>query len=62
LSGGNLIIGGTNGPVGVEYRILESTNLLTWTPVFTNTIRSNGGYGFTNSTAQASAFFRLVSP
>ena len=62
LSGGNLIIGGTNGPVGVEYRILESTNLLTWTPVFTNTIRSDGSFSYTNSTAQASAFFRLVSP
>jgi len=62
LSGNKLIIGGTNGPVGVEYRILESTNLINWIPVLTNTIGSNGSYGYTNSAAQPAAFFQLVSP
>lgn len=62
LTGGNLVIGGTNGPVGVEYRILISTNLVTWTPVFTNTIPANGSYAYTNSTSHGSAFFQLVSP
>jgi PKD repeat protein len=62
LTGGSLVIGGTNGPVGVEYRILESTNLVTWAPVFTNTIQNNGSYGYTNSATQKTAFFQLVSP
>jgi hypothetical protein len=48
--------------VGVEYRILESTNLINWIPVLTNTIGSNGSYGYTNSAAQPAAFFQLVSP
>jgi PKD repeat protein len=67
LAGGKLAFSGTNGPAGVQYRILTSTNLAlaftNWIPVFTNTISSNGSYGYTNSaTAQASAYYRLVSP
>lgn len=62
FSGSKLIFGGANAPVGVEYRILMSTNLITWFPVYTNFIQSNGAYWFTNSTVQASAFFRFVSP
>jgi PKD repeat protein len=57
-----LIIGGTNGPVGVEYRILKSTNLVAWIPVFTNTILNDGSYAYTNAATQGSAFFELVSP
>lgn len=66
LSGGLLILGGTNCPPGVEYRILSTTNLTlplaSWTPVATNTFLSNGTYSFTNSTSKSAAFFLLVSP
>lgn len=67
LSGGKLVFSGTNGPAGVQYRVLTSTNLAltssNWIPVFTNTISSNGNYGYTNSvTTQTSAYYRLVSP
>jgi PKD repeat protein len=67
LNAGKLTLGGTNGPTGVQYRILTTTNLTlppaNWTPVLTNTIPSTGFYGYTNSfpTNQA-AYFRLVSP
>ena len=67
LSGGKLAFSGANGPAGVTYRILTSTNLAlaisNWTPVFTNTISSSGNYGYTNAvpTTQG-AYYRLVSP
>ncbi len=67
LSEGSLILGGTNGPVGQQYRILFSTNvalpLTNWTPVLTNVFASDGSYGYTNSTAtNKAAFFILASP
>jgi PKD repeat protein len=67
LLAGKLILGGTNGPVHVQYRILTSTNLglplANWTPVLTNTIPSNGFYGYTNGfPTNRAAYFRLVSP
>jgi PKD repeat protein len=67
FNNGTLILGGTNGPVGVQYRILTTTNLTlaitNWTPVLTNTIPVSGIYGYTNHFAtNAAAYFRLVSP
>jgi autotransporter-associated beta strand protein len=68
LSSGNLILSGTNGPIGQQYRILTSINLATnvvnWIPVFTNVFMSpNGGYNYTNTPLTNNAsFFRLVSP
>jgi len=67
VSSGKLIFGGANGPSGVQYRILSSTNLTlplaSWTPVLTNTFSSNGTYSYTNSAAtNAQTYFRLVSP
>jgi PKD repeat protein len=64
ISGGKLVISGTNGPVSAEFRILSSTNLIsgTWKPVFTNNFLSNGGFAYTNSTLSGQAFFRVVSP
>jgi len=66
-SGGQLVLGGTNCPVGVQYRILTSTNvalpLASWTPMVTNTFLANGTYAYTNSTSgKPAAFFLLVSP
>jgi PKD repeat protein len=66
--GGSLVFSGTNGPVGVQYRILTTTNvglaLTSWTPVYTNTFGApNGNYGYTNTPgASASSFYLLVSP
>jgi hypothetical protein len=67
FSGGKLVLGGTNAPAGVKYRILTATNLVlplaSWTPVLTNTFLSNGSFAYTNSTpTNKAAFFRLVSP
>lgn len=67
LAGGKLVLGGTNGPAGVQYRILCSTNLAlavtNWIPVFTNMISTNGIYNYTNSaTTNKSTFYRLISP
>ena len=66
LVGTNLVFRGSNGPAGVQYRILTATNLAlplaSWTPVLTNLVSSSGGYAFTNSTTRTAAFFLLVSP
>jgi PKD repeat protein len=64
VNGSSLVISGTNGPAGVQYRILTATNLTsaTWTAVLTNTVSSSGIYGFTNSMTKPAAYFRLVSP
>jgi fibronectin-binding autotransporter adhesin len=67
LSGGNLILSGTNGPAGQPYRILSSTNvalnITNWIPVFTNAFAPDGSYIYTNTPVTNKAtFFRLVSP
>ena len=67
LSGGNFMFSGTNGPAGVQYRILSTTNvaaaLTNWTPVLTNVFGSDGSYGYTNASPTNNAkFFILVSP
>jgi PKD repeat protein len=67
LNAGKLTLSGSNGPVGVQYRILMATNLTqpmaSWMPVLTNTIPSSGIYGYTNGwLTNKAAYFRLVSP
>jgi len=66
LTGGKLAFGGTNCPAGVQYRILNTTNLTlpfaSWTPVYTNNFLSNGSFSYTNSMTQNTGFFQLVSP
>ena len=66
LSGGKLVFGGTNCPVGAQYRILSTTNvalpLASWTPVVTNTFLPDGSYSYTNSAGKTNLYFRLVSP
>jgi len=67
ITGGNLILSGTNGVPNAEYRILTSlavTNALaTWTPVSTNTFSAAGSYSYTNSApTNVASFFILVSP
>jgi PKD repeat protein len=67
LAGGQFIFSGTNGPAGVQYRILGATNaaqaLATWTPLYTNTFNGDGSYSYTNSApTNRASFFILVSP
>jgi PKD repeat protein len=62
---GKFVLTGTNCPIGVQYRILMSTNLGTtnWIPVQTNTFAANSTFAYTNSSVtNGRAFFRLVSP
>ncbi|HEU5396059.1 MAG TPA: hypothetical protein VFV81_02760, partial [Verrucomicrobiae bacterium] len=51
ISGGNLVISGTNGAAGTYY-LLSSTNLATplanWTPVSTNNFSGSGSFNITN--------------
>lgn len=66
MSGGRLILGGTNCPAGVSYRILTSTNvalpLAGWQPLVTNRFLGDGSFSFSNLNTGSTAFFRLVSP
>jgi PKD repeat protein len=66
MSGGKLIFSGSNCPVGVQYRILSSTNVSTqlanWIPVTTNTFNSSGNFAYTNSIGSTNSFFIMVSP
>lgn len=63
---GQVVFSGTNCPVGVRYRILSSTNLLTatanWKPVYTNTFANNGSFAYTNPATGGNAYFIMVSP
>jgi hypothetical protein len=55
LSGGNLVINGTNGVSGTTYYLLMSTNLALpasqWVPVATNTLNANGNFSLTATNA-----------
>jgi len=61
-----LMITGTNCPAGVQYRILNTTNvalaIASWTPVWTNTFLSNSSFAYTNTLTKTAGFFKLVSP
>ncbi len=66
LANGKLVLSGTGGTSGVQYRIFTTTNVAqpfaNWTPVYTNNFLSNGSFAYTNTVGNASGFFRLVSP
>ena len=66
LAGNHFILSGTNCPIGVPYRILNSTNvalpLANWQPVFTNAFLNDGSFAYTNSITNTAGFFQLVSP
>jgi PKD repeat protein len=68
MVGEQLVLNGTNCPPDAQYRILTSTNLTlppdNWTPLVTNVFDFDGTWSFvyTNSTAQKTGFFRLISP
>ena len=60
------VLSGTNCPVGLQYRLLSSTNLALpqaqWQPVFTNIFLNDGSFAYTNSLTNTTGFFQLVSP
>jgi alpha-L-rhamnosidase len=67
MAGGNLVFSGTNGPPGMQYRILTTTNVAlplgNWTPVWTNIFGTDGSYGYTNPPGlNPAGFFLLTSP
>ena len=68
VSGGQVVLSGTNGEAGASYRVLASTNVSLpvglWTPLATNTFQSDGTFGFTNAVAPgiAQEFFLLSVP
>jgi len=57
LSGGNVVIRGTNGPAGETYYVLAGTNvarpLRLWTPILTNTFDGSGNFNFTAAASPA---------
>jgi PKD repeat protein len=63
---GKVVFSGTNCPVGVQYRILTSTNITTatgtWKPVYTNTFATGGTFAYTNSDSSGNAYFIMASP
>jgi PKD repeat protein len=65
LSGGQLILSGTNGVPGATYYILTSTSvtnsLANWTPIWTNVFTASGSYSYTNSSPTNSASFFIES-
>jgi len=66
-SGAKFTLSGTNGPPGVSYRILTTTDLTlplaSWTPMATNQFAPDGSYFYTSaSPTNQAGFFILVSP
>jgi len=68
LSGGNLIVSGTNGVPDADYYVLSSTNLVlpvaNWEVISTNQFDGLGHFTFTNAfnPATPQRFFRLQVP
>ena len=68
LSGGNLILSGTNGSPGATYQVLSSTNLAlplaNWVSVATNLFDSNGNFSWTKTPAVdvPESYYRLLVP
>jgi hypothetical protein len=67
LSGGNLIISGTNGTSGLPYYVLSSSNLAlpltNWTVVSTNVFGTGSSFSVTNAVGAGPGYFVLkVTP
>jgi hypothetical protein len=62
-SGGNIVIGGTNGTAGLSYRVLTSPDVLlptsSWTILGTNVFGGGGNFQFSVGTTNAQQFFRV---
>jgi len=61
-SGGNFEFS-FSGTVGAKYVLEESSNLVTWIALATNTVSASGSVSVTNAMAgRHELFFRAVSP
>ena len=63
VSGGNVVLSGTNGPSGGTYVVLTTTNVTlpfsSWTPIATNTFSGTGTFNVTNAISGPSGFFSI---
>ncbi len=66
ISGGNVIINGTNGLAGHNYHLLSSTNLTiplaNWTSIYTNSFDGAGNFNITNPVGGAPQSFYILQP
>jgi hypothetical protein len=68
VSGGNVILRGTNGTAGGDFYVLSSTNVAlpvaNWTRLATNAFDGSGNFSVTNAVNPnlADQFFRIVVP
>lgn len=64
ISGGNVIISGTNGVATQTYHLLSSTNLATplanWTSIYTNSFDGTGNFNITNPAGGARQGFYIL--
>jgi hypothetical protein len=63
LQAGNLILSGTNGLANDVYYVLTSTNLISWTPIATNTFNSIGDFSVTLPylSSESGRFYKIES-
>ena len=63
FSGGNIVIGGTNGTSGLSYRVLTSPDVTiptsAWTILGTNAFNGSGNFQFSIGATNAMQFFRM---
>ncbi len=63
VTGGNIVLSGTNGPAGATYVALMTTNvtlpLSSWTPISTNTFSGTGTFSVTNAISGPRGFFAI---
>lgn len=64
VNGNNLTFAGSNGVAQGNYYVLQSSNLINWTPLVTNQFDTNGGFRFTTNLPGSAPqnFFRLQLP
>lgn len=64
VTGGNVLISGTNGPATHAYHLLSSTNLTIpladWTSVYTNSFDGSGNFNITNPVGGAPQDFYIL--
>ena len=61
LLAGNIVLSGTNGLSSGVYYVLESTNLINWTPISTNNFNVNGDFSVSLPTSNKEDFFKIES-
>jgi len=62
ISGTNLILTGVGGTTNATVVLYSTTNLTTWTPVFTNHFNQSRAFHYTNHPVTLGEYFRFVVP